>query len=96
MSQPPIQVKYNYGKIAVNEFMFGGSAKATFALCHKSIKEGGLGIPHLQARLNAIRSQWVAKLMNKDGPWTMIFNGKGINWNLKESFDTLFPERVVI
>ena len=73
-------------------FLWGGRTdKITRALSHQERQDGGLGIPHLRARLESYKATWVSKLgKGNTKPWTMCFN-IGPDWNQDGILDTLLP-----
>ena len=62
------------------EFLWGKTDKITRSLAHQDREHGGLGIPHIRAKLEAYQATWIAKLSSQDKPWTRIFDIQGIDW----------------
>ena len=59
------------------EFLWGKTDKITRSLAHQDREHGGLGIPHIRAKLEAYQATWIAKLSSQDKSWTRIFDIQG-------------------
>ena len=64
----------------VFEFMWGKSDKITRALAHQERGLGGLGIPHIRAKLEAYKATWITRLPKEEKPWTRTFD-IGVHWS---------------
>ena len=74
------------------KFLWGSSTdKITRALSHQERKYGGLGIPHIKARLEAYKATWIFKMQSTEKKlWHMCFDS-GINWTRDGAIDALLP-----
>jgi hypothetical protein len=80
---------------AINQFLWAGRAeKEQRALCIKTRGEGGLSIPHLQSRLTAIRGQWIQRMQEKQGVFSLAFQNANMKIEFENvaSYKTPFPQ----
>jgi hypothetical protein len=72
-------------------FIWGGSDKATRALCYQRQNHGGLNVSNFRARAIAIQSNWIQRAKNGNGIFKQIFTYRDIDWDEPGSYDTPFP-----
>jgi hypothetical protein len=64
----------------ISQFLWAGKAeKEQRALCIKTRGKSGLSIPHLQSRLTLIRCQWIQRMQEKQGVFSLAFQNAKID-----------------
>jgi hypothetical protein len=66
-------------KGGIYRFIWNGNDKEKRALTYQKLKNGGLGLPSLTARLRSARAHWVAKLTGEQRPWMKLVVEDGVD-----------------
>jgi hypothetical protein len=71
----------------IYRFIWNGNDKEKRALTYQKLKNRGLGLPSLTARLQSARAHWVAKLTGE--PWMKLVVEYGVNWTKQEALSSV-------
>jgi hypothetical protein len=73
----------------IYRFIWNGNDKEKRALTYQKLKDGGLGLPSLTARLRNARAHWVAKLTGEQRPWMKLVVEHGVDWTKQEALSSV-------
>jgi hypothetical protein len=73
----------------IYRFIWNGNDKEKRALTYQKLKNGGLGLPSLTARLRSARAHWVAKLTGERGPWMKLLVEHGVDRTKQEALSSV-------
>jgi hypothetical protein len=73
----------------IYRFVWNGNDKEKRALTYQKLKNGGLGLPSLTARLRSAQAHWVAKLMGEQRPMMKLVVEDGVDWTKQEALSSV-------
>jgi hypothetical protein len=73
----------------IYRFVWNGNDKEKRALTYQKLKNGGLGLPSLTARLQSAQAHWVAKLRGEQRPWMKLVVKDGVDWTKQEALSSV-------
>jgi hypothetical protein len=73
----------------IYRFIWNGNDKEKRALTYEKLKNGGLGLPSLTARLRSAQAHWVAKLTGEQRPWMKLVVEHGVDWTKQEALSSV-------
>jgi hypothetical protein len=73
----------------IYRFVWNGNDKEKRAPTYQKLKNGGLGLPSLTARLRSAQAYWVAKLTGEQRPWMKLVVEDGVDWTKQEALSSV-------
>jgi hypothetical protein len=73
----------------IYRFVWNGNDKEKRALTYQKLRNGGLGLPSLTARLRSAQAHWVAKLTGEQRPWMKLVAEDGVDWTKQETLSSV-------
>jgi hypothetical protein len=73
----------------IYRFIWNGNDTEKRALTYQKLKNSGLGLPSLTARLRSARAHWVAKLTGEQRPWMKLVVEDGVDWTKQEALSSV-------
>jgi hypothetical protein len=73
----------------IYKFIWNGNDKEKRALTYQKLKNIGLGLPSLTARLWSAQAHWVAKLTGEQRPWIKLVVEDGVDWTKQEALSSV-------
>jgi hypothetical protein len=73
----------------IYRFVWNGNDKEKRALTYQKLRNGGLGLPSLTARLRSAQVHWVAKLTGEQIPWMKLVVEDEVDWTKQETLSSV-------